>query len=76
MTRSIPTSLAGVTHYSNLGTNFNQGDPSVHHLEMLIMGYLDAEPLPCQSIREEAREEFSERREPVHRSSPVASVSL
>ncbi|OWM89282.1 hypothetical protein CDL15_Pgr008273 [Punica granatum] len=39
-------------------------------------GYLRAEPLPCQSIREEAREEFSERREPVHHSSPVTGVSL
>ncbi|PKI62731.1 hypothetical protein CRG98_016876 [Punica granatum] len=39
-------------------------------------GYLRAEPLPCQSIREEAREEFSERRELVHHSSPVTGVSL
>ncbi|OWM63054.1 hypothetical protein CDL15_Pgr026228 [Punica granatum] len=39
-------------------------------------GYLRVEPLPCQSIREEAREEFSERREPVHHSSPVIGVSL
>ncbi|PKI41851.1 hypothetical protein CRG98_037756 [Punica granatum] len=48
----------------------------IAEIALLRRGYLDAEPLPCQSIREEAREEFSERREPVHRSSPVASVSL
>ncbi|OWM72775.1 hypothetical protein CDL15_Pgr024827 [Punica granatum] len=29
MTRSVPTSLAGVTHYGDLGANFNQGGPSV-----------------------------------------------
>ncbi|OWM90873.1 hypothetical protein CDL15_Pgr027360 [Punica granatum] len=28
MTRSVPTSLAGVTHYGDLGANFNQGGPS------------------------------------------------
>ncbi|PKI70721.1 hypothetical protein CRG98_008954 [Punica granatum] len=28
MTRSVPTSLAGVTHYGDYGANFNQGDPS------------------------------------------------
>ncbi|OWM72683.1 hypothetical protein CDL15_Pgr009140 [Punica granatum] len=39
-------------------------------------GYLPAEPLPYQSIREEAREEFSERHEPMHHSSPVTDVSL
>ncbi|OWM77822.1 hypothetical protein CDL15_Pgr004516 [Punica granatum] len=39
-------------------------------------GYLRAEPLPYQSIREEAREEFSERREPVHHSLPMTGVSL
>ncbi|PKI44359.1 hypothetical protein CRG98_035245 [Punica granatum] len=39
-------------------------------------GYLRAEPLPCQSIREEAREEFSVRREPMHHYSPVTGVSL
>ncbi|OWM85756.1 hypothetical protein CDL15_Pgr023689 [Punica granatum] len=33
-------------------------------------------PFPIKSIREEAREEFSKRREPVHYSSPVAGVSL
>ncbi|OWM76628.1 hypothetical protein CDL15_Pgr009193 [Punica granatum] len=73
MTRSVPTSLAGVTHYDDLGVNFNQGCPSVRRLRR---GYLRAEPLPCQSIREEAREEFSERREPVHHSSPVTGMSL
>ncbi|OWM84209.1 hypothetical protein CDL15_Pgr026160 [Punica granatum] len=67
MTRSVPTSLAGVTHDGDLGVNFNQGG---------LVGYLRAEPLPCQSIREKAREEFSERREPVHHSSPVTDVSL
>ncbi|PKI71127.1 hypothetical protein CRG98_008495 [Punica granatum] len=39
-------------------------------------GYLRAKLLPCQSIREEAREEFSERREPVHHPSPVTGMSL
>ncbi|PKI70901.1 hypothetical protein CRG98_008696 [Punica granatum] len=29
MTESVPTSLAGGTHYGNLGANFNQGDPSM-----------------------------------------------
>ncbi|PKI68950.1 hypothetical protein CRG98_010630 [Punica granatum] len=43
---------------------------------MSSMGYLPAEPLPYQSIREEAREEFSERHEPMHHSSPVTDVSL
>ncbi|OWM78297.1 hypothetical protein CDL15_Pgr003895 [Punica granatum] len=73
MTRSVPTSLARVTHNGDLGANFNQGGPSVRRLPR---GYLRAEPLPCQSIREEAQEEFSERREPVHHSSPVTGVSL
>ncbi|OWM80236.1 hypothetical protein CDL15_Pgr026476 [Punica granatum] len=41
-----------------------------------LRGYLHAEPLPCQSIKEEAREEFLERCEPVHHSSPVTGVSL
>ncbi|PKI75877.1 hypothetical protein CRG98_003792 [Punica granatum] len=27
MARSVPTSLAGVTHYGDLGVNFNQGSP-------------------------------------------------
>ncbi|OWM68064.1 hypothetical protein CDL15_Pgr020652 [Punica granatum] len=155
MTRSVPTSLAGVTHYGDLGVNFNQGSPSVRRLPRLCwhelqpgmpqctslaevvlvrtstgdalvyvawkclswvddvrgglgasverecpslyrrcdswwavcatvapdrlmssMGYLHAEPLPYQSIREEAREEFSERREPVHHSLPVTGMSL
>ncbi|OWM87875.1 hypothetical protein CDL15_Pgr008321 [Punica granatum] len=114
MTRSVPTSLAGVTHDGDLGANFNQGGPSVRRLPRLCwcelqpgmpqctslaevvlvrtstedapvyvawkclswVGYLRAEPLPCQSIREKAREEFSERREPVHHSSPVTGVSL
>ncbi|PKI78373.1 hypothetical protein CRG98_001241 [Punica granatum] len=104
MTRSVPTSLAGVTHYGDLGANFNQGGPSVRRLPRLcwrelqpgmpqctslaevvlvrtstgdaLVGYLRAEPLPSQSIREEAREEFSERREPVHHSSPMTGVSL
>ncbi|OWM89122.1 hypothetical protein CDL15_Pgr026285 [Punica granatum] len=39
-------------------------------------GYLCVEPLPRQSIREKARKEFSERREPVNHSSPMADVSL
>ncbi|OWM64723.1 hypothetical protein CDL15_Pgr027000 [Punica granatum] len=73
MTRSVPTSLVGVTHYGDLGVNFNQGGPSVCRLSR---GYLCAEPLPCESTREEAREEFSERREPVRHSSPVTGVSL
>ncbi|PKI74544.1 hypothetical protein CRG98_005086 [Punica granatum] len=121
MTRSVPTSLAGVTHYGDLGTNFNQAGPSVRCLPRLCWrelqpgmpqctslaevvlvrtstgdalvyawkscasanfnrgcpsGYLRAEPLPYQNIREEAREEFSERRQPVHHSSPVTGVSL
>ncbi|PKI77674.1 hypothetical protein CRG98_001904 [Punica granatum] len=29
MTGGVRTSLAGVTHYGDLGANFNQGDPSV-----------------------------------------------
>ncbi|OWM84611.1 hypothetical protein CDL15_Pgr014182 [Punica granatum] len=73
MIGSVRMSLAGVTHYGDLGANFNQGDPSVRRLSR---GCLRAEPLPRQSIREKAREEFSERREPVHPSSLVASVSL
>ncbi|OWM75357.1 hypothetical protein CDL15_Pgr021073 [Punica granatum] len=108
MARSVPTSLAGVTHYGDLGVNFNQGSPvyvtcrgcasanfnrgcpSVVLMQALNAnapvfivdvtrgrrGYLRAEFLPCPSIREEAQEEFSERREPVHHSSPVTSVSL
>ncbi|OWM65578.1 hypothetical protein CDL15_Pgr023848 [Punica granatum] len=28
MARSVPTSLAKVTHYGDLGENFNQGYPS------------------------------------------------
>ncbi|OWM87041.1 hypothetical protein CDL15_Pgr023418 [Punica granatum] len=27
MTRSVPMSLVGVTHYGDLGANFNQGGP-------------------------------------------------
>ncbi|OWM70539.1 hypothetical protein CDL15_Pgr021954 [Punica granatum] len=138
MTRSVPMSLAGVTHYGDLGMNFNQGGPGVRILPRLCWrklqpgmpqcmslaevmlartspgdalvyvawkclswvddvrgglgasverecpdlhrrcdwGYLRAEPLPCQSIREEAREEFSERRKPMHHSSPMTGVSL
>ncbi|PKI67604.1 hypothetical protein CRG98_012027 [Punica granatum] len=33
-------------------------------------------PFPVKVLREEAQEEFSERREPVHHSSPVTGVSL
>ncbi|PKI75871.1 hypothetical protein CRG98_003786 [Punica granatum] len=32
MIGSVPTSLAGVTHYGDLGANFNQGDPSCSSL--------------------------------------------
>ncbi|PKI72250.1 hypothetical protein CRG98_007324 [Punica granatum] len=32
MTRSDPTSLNRVTHYGDLGVNFNQGGPSVRRL--------------------------------------------
>ncbi|OWM68097.1 hypothetical protein CDL15_Pgr016297 [Punica granatum] len=38
--------------------------------------YLRVEPLPCRSIRNEAREEFSEGRDPMHLSSLVTGVSL
>ncbi|PKI75197.1 hypothetical protein CRG98_004421 [Punica granatum] len=41
----------------------------------LRRGYLHVEPLPCQSMRWEAREEFSDGRDPAHRSSPAICVS-
>ncbi|PKI66306.1 hypothetical protein CRG98_013268 [Punica granatum] len=37
-------------------------------------GYLCVEPLPRQSLREKAREEFSEMREPMHHSSSMADA--
>ncbi|OWM78105.1 hypothetical protein CDL15_Pgr006211 [Punica granatum] len=42
----------------------------------LRRGYLRVESLPSRIIRKEAREEFSERRKPVHHSTPVIGVFL
>ncbi|PKI73057.1 hypothetical protein CRG98_006552 [Punica granatum] len=52
MTRSIRTSLAGVTHNGDLGANFNQGDPSVRRLPRLCWRELQRRMPRCTSLTE------------------------
>ncbi|PKI78188.1 hypothetical protein CRG98_001423 [Punica granatum] len=52
MTRSVPTSLAGVTHYGDLGANFNQGGPSVRRLPRLCWRELQPRMPQCTSLVE------------------------
>ncbi|OWM63995.1 hypothetical protein CDL15_Pgr006365 [Punica granatum] len=52
MTRSVPTSLAGVTHYGDLGANFNQGGPSVRRLPRLCWRELQPGMPQCTSLAE------------------------
>ncbi|OWM69318.1 hypothetical protein CDL15_Pgr013353 [Punica granatum] len=50
MTRSGPTSLAGVTHYGDLEANFNQGGPSVRRLPRLCWRELQPGMPQCTSL--------------------------
>ncbi|OWM89174.1 hypothetical protein CDL15_Pgr023455 [Punica granatum] len=50
MTRSVPTSLGGVTHYGDLGANFNQGGPSVRRLPRLCWRELQPGMPQCTSL--------------------------
>ncbi|OWM72663.1 hypothetical protein CDL15_Pgr005252 [Punica granatum] len=50
MTRSVPTSLAGVTHNGDLWANFNQGGPSVRRLPRLCWRELQPEMPQCTSL--------------------------
>ncbi|OWM75331.1 hypothetical protein CDL15_Pgr012291 [Punica granatum] len=52
MTRSVPTSLAGVTHYGDLGANFNQGGPSLRRLPRLCWRDLQPGMPQCTSLAE------------------------
>ncbi|OWM66794.1 hypothetical protein CDL15_Pgr012386 [Punica granatum] len=50
MTRSVPSSLAGVTHNGDLGANFNQGGPSVRRLPRLCWRELQPGMPQCTSL--------------------------
>ncbi|PKI66330.1 hypothetical protein CRG98_013292 [Punica granatum] len=50
MTRSVPTSLDRVTHYGDLGVNFNQGGPSVRRLPRLCWCELQPRMPQCTSL--------------------------
>ncbi|PKI72850.1 hypothetical protein CRG98_006718 [Punica granatum] len=50
MTRSVPMSLARVTHYGDLGANFNQGGPSLRHLPRLCWRELQPGMPQCTSL--------------------------
>ncbi|PKI57872.1 hypothetical protein CRG98_021742 [Punica granatum] len=52
MTRGVPTSFAGVTHYGDLGVNFNQGGPSVRLLPRLCWRELQSRMPQCTSLAE------------------------
>ncbi|OWM76414.1 hypothetical protein CDL15_Pgr023957 [Punica granatum] len=52
MTRSVPTSFDGVTHYGDLGMNFNQGGPSVRRLPRLCWRELQSGMPQCTSLAE------------------------
>ncbi|PKI60440.1 hypothetical protein CRG98_019181 [Punica granatum] len=70
---NAPVLIVDVTR----GGQLVQSSPlTVSYRQCQLREYLRAEPLLYQSIREEVREEFSQRREPVHHSSPMAGVSL
>ncbi|OWM68485.1 hypothetical protein CDL15_Pgr020691 [Punica granatum] len=85
MTRSVPTSLAGVTHDGDLGANFNQGGP----VYVACRGCVGANfnrgcpsgvpPCRAPSLRKYkggGSRGVLGRRELVHHSSPVTGVSL
>ncbi|OWM75359.1 hypothetical protein CDL15_Pgr021075 [Punica granatum] len=61
MTGSVPTSLAGVTHYGDLGANFNQGGPSVRHLPKLCWHKLQPRMPQCTSFFEDVLAELQPR---------------